>query len=391
MSLMLQQEMLRVQFHQHSQAQREINECLAHFSNLKAKASMFVKNDGSEEQRLSLKGTIPITHKGNNYHIPVQMWLDRNFPYSAPECFVDPSQDVAGTMRITKGKNVNASGKVTGDMFDNWRHDYGFLFLVQQLSSLFSVKPPVHSVTPQAAAAERQHLLQQQQQQQPRQQQQQQQQRPPYQPPSNYTSPHQTQTGYTPHYNPPPVQHDRPVNTPLQRADTKIDDNVLKRTVVSDLSSKTNRTLQKRIDSTTMRIRGLENTNAELNKNANSIKHYEVTLKTKSAESDSALEWYQTNSRTIQGVVDSLLKQQEHLNVDETVSGSCILHSQLIELEADEMAIDDTVHELQKGMRGRASDLHDFLDRMRVLSENKFDVMEKVKLAKEIAVTASGH
>lgn len=161
-------------------------------------------------------------------------------------------------------------------------------------------------------------------------------------------------------------------------------------TLVEPLTLKLKQQMQKTLDSTTARVRGLENTKASLQSNSTKIKHITSQLQTKISEADGALQWYESNLSNIQTQVDAMLKQEDEMDIDNAVMGSCILHSQLIELEAEHAAIDDCMHEVQKGLRGRASDLTTMLDRIRVLSENQFDVMEKIKLAKQTVIQASG-
>ncbi|RHY97276.1 hypothetical protein DYB26_002603 [Aphanomyces astaci] len=43
---------------------------------------------------LSLTGTIPIYYGGNQYNIPVEIWMPEAYPFAAPTCFVRPTTDM---------------------------------------------------------------------------------------------------------------------------------------------------------------------------------------------------------------------------------------------------------------------------------------------------------
>lgn len=52
---------------------------------------LIAHNDGTTSTLLNLEGTIPIFYRGNQYNIPVEIWLVASYPISPPVCFVRPT------------------------------------------------------------------------------------------------------------------------------------------------------------------------------------------------------------------------------------------------------------------------------------------------------------
>merc|ERR1719326_483984 len=100
------------------------------------------------EQHLKFKGTIPIHYKGNQYNIPVEIWLDYNFPNSGPVAYVTPTANMAVAQN---NKYVDKSGRVYLQYLHQWNKNSRLTDLIVEMTSCFSMSPPVYSKPGQAA------------------------------------------------------------------------------------------------------------------------------------------------------------------------------------------------------------------------------------------------
>jgi len=55
-----------------------------------------------------IDGTVPIMFRGQQYNIPINIWLNRNYPLSPPIIYVVPTNN----MVIKPSKHVDNNGKV---------------------------------------------------------------------------------------------------------------------------------------------------------------------------------------------------------------------------------------------------------------------------------------
>ena len=111
-------------------------------SGLIPKPDKFIFNDGANRDMINIFGTIPVPYKGQNYNIPVSLWLLETHPYHAPICYVKPTSD----MQIKVSQHVDQSGKIYLPYLHEWNHSKSdILGLIQILIVTFSEQPPVYS------------------------------------------------------------------------------------------------------------------------------------------------------------------------------------------------------------------------------------------------------
>lgn len=65
---------------------------------------------------MNLQGTVPMTYKGNTYHIPVCLWIVDTHPSNAPMCFVKPTAD----MLIKVSRFCDHNGKIYLPYLHDW-------------------------------------------------------------------------------------------------------------------------------------------------------------------------------------------------------------------------------------------------------------------------------
>lgn len=103
----------------------------------------FVHNTGATSTLLMIQGTIPIFFKANQYNIPVAFYLPEPFPTVAPLCYVKP---VAGMLIKPRHLHVDTQGQIYLPYLRHWQPQSSTLVdLIAILSSVFSDDPPVYS------------------------------------------------------------------------------------------------------------------------------------------------------------------------------------------------------------------------------------------------------
>ena len=97
---------------------------------------------GSESILISLDGTIPIIFSGQQYNIPVNIWIVENFPYMCPVCYVTP---VAGMKIKPRHPHVDPQGLIYHPYLSEWNMEVSHVLdLVMALIETFSADPPVY-------------------------------------------------------------------------------------------------------------------------------------------------------------------------------------------------------------------------------------------------------
>ena len=61
-----------------------------HYRGLQVKFELFIFNDGTQRKLICLQGVIPVPYRGQNYNIPVALWVLDTYPLHAPMCFRVP-------------------------------------------------------------------------------------------------------------------------------------------------------------------------------------------------------------------------------------------------------------------------------------------------------------
>lgn len=73
-------------------------------------------DDGRTQLLLCLHGLLPITFRNAAYHIPVAIWVTKDYPRGPPISYVIPTSD----MLVRPGRFVQVSGLCTIDYITSW-------------------------------------------------------------------------------------------------------------------------------------------------------------------------------------------------------------------------------------------------------------------------------
>jgi len=119
----------------------DVQDVLRQINSLQPAVGQLVHNDGRTSTLLQLHGTVPIYFKGAQYNIPVTIWIGEKYPLVPPTCYVTPTKD----MRIkSKHRHVDMHGMVYLPYLNQWNIKSTLVELITFMSSVFSEDPPVY-------------------------------------------------------------------------------------------------------------------------------------------------------------------------------------------------------------------------------------------------------
>jgi len=377
--------MSKIKYRNPEMTKRDVLTVLHHYRGLIPKQDKFIFNDGIQRDLLNIYGTIPVPYKGQNYNIPVSLWVLDTHPYNAPICFVKPTSD----MQIKVSKYVDHSGKIYLPYLHEWSHpNSDLLGLVQICIAIFSEQPPVYSKPKQEVAAGVSGVGLPYPLQQPA---------PPtgypgypagYQP---YPAPgHQfpqpfAQQGYpypsqaTPTSNGYPSQAGTAHYSQANITSTSVTPGTgtvtaahLKASLVSAVEDKVRGKLREELGAKQAETDSLKQTGEELSRGRQRLAQMVHQLQAETKELDSSLGMLMEKRQELETVNQKLEEQGEVVDCDKAVVATAPIYNQLFEAYSEEAAIDDAVYFLGEALRRGVIDCETFLKHVRNLSRKQF-------------------
>jgi len=332
----IRQQLLSLQYFDKQSVETHGNDLVRNVPTLKNTVEYFTHPNGNRCQLLNFCGTIPVHYKGNQYNIPIKLWLDQRFPDVSPFVFVVPT----ATMQVAeRHKHVDAAGRVYLPYLHNWnRHTSSLNVLVIELMSCFAQAPPVYARRPG----------QSQNQQRP-------QQMNNYNQPqnnNNYNSqPPQYNNNNHNQYQPPSQDNKKIVQQKTTEEMKKVLDTELKK-ISDDIVD-----MMKKKYQIEKKKRSIENTFVKSSREYDRLQKRKQDL---DEECKKLTSWLEENEAA------------ETIDVDNVVSASDTHAKQLFEVTAKDYAITDVLYELEEGLGDQYLDLNLFLRQVRKISREQF-------------------
>ncbi|XP_064019338.1 tumor susceptibility gene 101 protein isoform X3 [Pogoniulus pusillus] len=310
---------------------QETNSVISQYKDLKPVMDSYVFNDGSSRELMSLTGTIPVPYRGNTYNIPVCLWLLDTYPFNPPICFVKPTS----FMTIKTGKHVDANGKIYLPYLHEWKYPQSDLLeLIQVMIVVFTDEPPVFS-RPTAS--------------------------------SGY-SPYQA-TG-------PPTRPSR---------DGTISEDTIRASLISAVSDKLRWRMKEEMDRAQAELNALKRTEEDLKKGHQKLEEMVTRLDQEVAEVDKNIELLKKKDEELSSALEKMENQSENNDIDEVIIPTAPLYKQILNLYAEENAIEDTIFYLGEALRRGVIDLDVFLKHVRLLSRKQFQLRALMQKARKTA------
>ncbi|XP_062571475.1 tumor susceptibility gene 101 protein-like [Saccostrea cucullata] len=102
---------------------RDIMNALSQYKDLRPELEKYYFGDGTTKNLLNLNGTIPVKYEGDEYNIPIIVWLLDTYPYNSPMVYVKPTRN----MYIKANNNVHSDGNVDIPYLRVWRYPHSDL------------------------------------------------------------------------------------------------------------------------------------------------------------------------------------------------------------------------------------------------------------------------
>ncbi|NWR27785.1 TS101 protein, partial [Tachuris rubrigastra] len=364
---------------------QETTSVITQYKDLKPVMDSYVFNDGSSRELMSLSGTIPVPYRGNTYNIPICLWLLDTYPFNPPICFVKPTS----SMTIKTGKHVDANGKIYLPYLHEWKYPQSDLLeLIQVMIVVFGEEPPVFS-RPTASSSY-----------------------PPYQatgPPttsyvpgipggiSPYPAPNTPNPSGFPSYPYPggvpfpattSVQYypsPPPVTTVGPSRDGTISEDTIRASLISAVSDKLRWRMKEEMDRAQAELNALKRTEEDLKKGHQKLEEMVTRLDQEVAEVDKNIELLKKKDEELTSALEKMESQSENNDIDEVIIPTAPLYKQILNLYAEENAIEDTIFYLGEALRRGVIDLDVFLKHVRLLSRKQFQLRALMQKARKTA------
>ncbi|XP_016097446.1 tumor susceptibility gene 101 protein-like [Sinocyclocheilus grahami] len=361
---------------------REITNVISQYKDLKPVMDAYVFNDGSSRDLMSLTGTVPVSYRGNVYNIPVCLWLLDTYPYNPPICFVKPTS----AMMIKTGKHIDANGKIYLPYLHEWKHPQSDLYgLIQVMIVVFGEEPPVFSrptTQPpyqafQAAGPPNQSYM-------------------PGMPAVSPYGPNPNPCGY-PGYpypggnaypatgGPAHYTSQTPVTTVGPSRDGTIGEDTIRASLISAVSDKLRWRMKEEMDRAQAELDALKRTEEDLKKGHQKLEDMVSRLDQEAAEVDRNIELLKKKDVELSEALEKMENQSENNDIDDVIIPTAPLYKQILNLYAEENAIEDTIFYLGEALRRGVIDLEVFLKHVRLLSRKQFQLRALMQKARKTA------
>ncbi|KAI0670462.1 UEV domain-containing protein [Trametes maxima] len=347
---------------------------LARHPTIRPKTDVYTYDDGRTQLLLCLHGLLPISFRGASYNIPIAVWVPREYPRNPPIAYVVPTSD----MLVRAGPDMDISGCCLIAYLRNWERKCegcSLVALFDAMQEAFSRQPPVYAKPKDVTA----------------------QQPPPARPSSSApdyaarpppplpveqhvsaASPAQSVASPAPPPGGPPPLPAKPgssapgasvpprstsVPSPQANASFRTASPAQLSTLSSELAS-----LSQAMALDAERLRA----------NQADLLAGEPALRDEMARLEAVRDVCRGVAARLEQVVAAgernvaELKRKGDPEVDELVCSTTIVYNQLVNLVAEDNAIEDTIYHLHRALNAGRIDLERFLRTTRVLAEEQF-------------------
>ncbi|KAK7170137.1 hypothetical protein R3I94_000392 [Phoxinus phoxinus] len=361
---------------------RELN-VTSHYKDLKPVLDNYVFNDGSTKELLSLTGTVPVNYRGNVYNIPICLWFLDTYPYNPPICFVKPTS----AMMIKPGKHVDANGKIYLPYLHEWKAPQSNLLgLIQVMIVVFGEEPPVFSrpstqatypAFPAAGPPNTSYM--------------------PSTPGVPYNQGHSANPGGFQGYPYPAAASGypstgsslytpaSPVTTVGPTRDGTIGEDTIRASLVSAVSDKLRWRMKEEMDRAQAELDALKRTEEDLKRGHQKLEEMVTKLDVEMADVDKNIDSLKLKDEELTVALERMQNQSEDNDLDDVIVPTAPLYKQILNLYAEENAIEDTIFYLGEALRRDVIDLDVFLKHVRLLSRKQFQLRALMQKARKVA------
>jgi len=388
-------------------AKRDILDAIRMYEDLHPEESVYVNEaDHKQVAIIALVGTIPVNYKGSSYNIPIMVQMLHGFPRQPPLVFVRPTS----TMVIKPSRNVDDKGRVYLPLLTEWQNQgnkASLRELLRTLQTIFGQAPPVYARTHQQPVQQpprtqyptpypssgyvphggypqppQRHSAYQT----PYPQQQQQQQQQHSYPGGNSNPPYPRGPAPYAHRSPAPYPSHTPVEqNDIQREGTMIDDKMVRMSLLSTAEDKLKQRIREVFEMGRIEQEQLQVTKVQLESGNKQLTTMMQQMQDEKNNIEANISLLQQKNDEIDAAIVKMESDSEKLDIDESVVTTTPIHTQILDVYAEEGAIEDTLYYLSEGLRREVVELDVFLKSVRKLSRKQFMLRATLLKAREVA------
>jgi len=346
----------------------EFDEVLSQYNGLNPKFDKHVFG-GCLYNLLGMTGVIPVTYRNVTYNIPIGVWVMFDYPLTPPEFVVMPTE----SMKIVVGKHVKSDGVIIHPYLDSYssKPQNSMMEFISILRNIFSTETPVVEV------------------------------KQPIKPPvtQNYNMPqpvsltmprpggsYMYNNNNMPYNYPyPPVSqpsyslgHNASSSSAASSSNSLNRTNNTKTSVLNEVRDKINKDIEVINKDLKSQIDLLLDENKKLLENEKKIGSSMRLFEDEIMKIKSNIALFQDKNKEITNKIEQLKDKQE-INPDDILKLTPLMN-QLVEVIADESAIEDMIYYLGKALTSEQIDLNYYLKHIRALSREQF--LKKVLIKK---------
>ncbi|KAF2977143.1 hypothetical protein EK904_007928 [Melospiza melodia maxima] len=176
-----------------------------------------------------------------------------------------------------------------------------------------------------------------------------------------------------------------PVTTVGPSRDGTISEDTIRASLISAVSDKLRWRMKEEMDRAQAELNALKRTEEDLKKGHQKLEEMVTRLDQEVAEVDKNIELLKKKDEELSSALEKMESQSENNDIDEVIIPTAPLYKQILNLYAEENAIEDTIFYLGEALRRGVIDLDVFLKHVRLLSRKQFQLRALMQKARKTA------
>ncbi|KTF86711.1 hypothetical protein cypCar_00034165 [Cyprinus carpio] len=167
--------------------------------------------------------------------------------------------------------------------------------------------------------------------------------------------------------------------------DGTIGEDTIRASLVSAVSDKLRRRMKEEMDRAQAELDALKRTEEDLKRGHQKLEEMVTKLDLEMADVDKNIDLLKQRDEELTVALEKMENQSENNDIDDVIVPAAPLYKQILNLYAEENAIEDTIFYLGEALRKGVIDLDVFLKHVRLLSRKQFQLRALMQKARKIA------
>ncbi|XP_030058309.1 tumor susceptibility gene 101 protein [Microcaecilia unicolor] len=190
---------------------------------------------------------------------------------------------------------------------------------------------------------------------------------------------------YPPSTGPSHYSSQPPVTAAGPTRDGTISEDTIRASLISAVSDKLRWRMKEEMDRAQAELNALKRTEEDLKKGHQKLEEMVTRLDQEVADVDNNIELLKKKDEELAAALEKMENQSEQSDIDEVIIPTAPLYKQILNLYAEENAIEDTIFYLGEALRRGVLDLEVFLKHVRLLSRKQFQLRALMQKARKTA------